>query len=115
MRRKIAFAHGLEPASAKNSSQTGEVFGHATENAKPILPIVDLETFEGTQTVVRLDVPRGPSAHASPVGCLALHAFRPREGLHHGTGNGPLESMELHTATASDLPARKWLAFKASL
>src|SRR5258708_7010856 len=113
--RKVSLAHGFESPPAENGSQAGKVLGQASENAKPVLAIVDFQAFEGSQRVIRLDVPGGVSTHASAAGRFTLHAFSPREGLHHSGGNGPLESMELHPATASDLLLRKRLAFKASL
>src|SRR6267378_1649425 len=113
--RQVSLAHGLELPPAEYGSQTRKIFGQAPENTKPVLPVVDFEAFEGSQTVIRLDETSRVSAHASTARRLALHAFRPSEWLHHGAGNGPLESMELHTATASDLLLRKRLAFKASL
>ena len=112
--REVGSAHVFESLLAENGAQAREVLSHAAENAKPILPIVDLEAFEGSETVVRLDVPGRVGAHAPSARRGTPHAFRRCERLHDGASNGPLKRDELHTATARAVSARKRLAFRAS-
>src|SRR5260370_22372853 len=113
--REIGSAHVVKSPLAQNGAQAWEVFGHAAENAKPILPIVDFQAFEGGQTIIRFDVAGRVVAHTTSAGRRALHVLRPRQWLHYSTSDCSLKRDELHTATARAVSGRKRLALRASL
>src|SRR4030088_2800583 len=41
----VSLGHGLEARGTEDSSQTGKIFDHAGEEAKPVLTIVNFEAF----------------------------------------------------------------------
>src|ERR1700722_745522 len=112
---EIGPGHGVKTALAKHGAQAREIFAERREHAKPILAIVDLQPFEGSEAVIRLDETRGIALHRTTAGSTALHAFGGGKRLHHGASHGALKLHQLHTASASGAVARKnLLAFRAS-
>src|SRR2546421_2055457 len=79
---EIRLAHGFKSLVSQNRAYSREVFDHAREQAKPILPVIDFEPLEGSQPVVGLDEARSIGAHGLAIRRTSLHALVGRQWLH---------------------------------
>src|SRR5450631_4651105 len=96
MRREIGNRQSFEGATADDGPQGGKIFGQGTENAEPILPVIDFKTLESVEFAVRRDERLRDKLHRAAVGRLFTHVFVGREGLHHRGGHLALQFSETH-------------------
>src|SRR5262249_41942057 len=95
---KVSLGHGVEFFFAENGAKAGKVFLHGSEDAPPVLAIVEFEAFERGEAVVGLDEARRVTAHVAHAGNATLHVVAGCERSHDRASHLLLDGGELHTA-----------------
>ena len=95
MPRQIGAGQPFKPAVAQNGAQAGIILVKAILEPKPILPVVNFQTLEGSQAVVGLDEVGGDFFHGPAVGRLGAACRRAgASGQHDGAGHEALQFEE---------------------
>src|ERR1039457_3220263 len=93
---KIGDGQGLESSFTYDRAESGKVFGQRSENAKPVLSVVDFKALEGAEASVGRNERLGDCLHGATVGSVRAHLFIGRERLHHGRSHFALYLSWIH-------------------
>src|SRR5260370_6825093 len=91
-----------------DGAETRVIVPKAVKNAEPVLAIVDLQSLEGTEPIVRLDELRRDVVHAAAIGPMLLHPPLRREWTEQRGGHNALQLAQFRRA--ADLTRRSWRA-----